>query len=209
MPRLGVKSNTVGSTFELTELSDGRWRFTFRRADHTYEALDGERIHYLQRDRRSEQDWLRFPVSSVSHDDALAYAAWLAASGRLPGAHLCDEYEWERAARGADGRRFPNGDRLAPDDANFDETYGRRPLAFGPDEVGSHPGSRSPVGADDMAGNVWEWVRSVERPGGPINRGGSWYLGQIVDRTMNREIGEPTQRDPNIGLRICAKSPGM
>ena len=56
----------------------------------------------------------------------------------------------------ADARTFPSGPALAPDDANIDSTYGREPLAFGPDEVGSHPGSRSPIGADDMAGNVWE-----------------------------------------------------
>lgn len=122
----------------------------------------------------------------------------------MPGAHLCDEYEWERAARGADGRRFSNGDQLDPDDANFDETYGRLPLAFGPDEAGSHPASRSPAGVDDLVGNVWEWVRSCEQEGQPTNRGGSWYLGQFAERAMNREIGEPGQRDPLIGLRVCA-----
>jgi formylglycine-generating enzyme required for sulfatase activity len=204
MPRLGVKTDSVGASFGLVELPGGRWRFFFRRADHTYEALDGEPIRYLQRDRRAVQDWRRFPVSGVSYEDAIAYAAWLAASGRVPGAHLCDEHEWERAARGADGRRFPNGEHMDPDDANFDETYGRQPLAFGPDEVGSHPASRSPVGADDLAGNVWEWVRSVEQEGQPVDRGGPWYLAQIAARLMNREIGEPGQRDALIGLRICA-----
>src|SRR5439155_24149516 len=128
-------------------------------------------------------------------------------SARVPGAHLCDDYEWERAARGADGRHFPNGERLDPDDADVDETYGRLPLAYGPDEVGAHPSSRSPLGVDDLAGNVWEWVRSAENPKQPIDRGGSWYLGQFAARSMNREIGEPTQRDPNIGLRICASRP--
>src|SRR5207253_1092585 len=112
-------------------------------------------------------------------------------SGRLPGARLCDEHEWERAARGADGRRFPHGDRLAPDDANYDETYGRHPLAYGPDEVGSHPASESPFGVRDMAGNVYEWVRSVRAPAEAVYRGGAWYFGQNTNRCANREVAEP------------------
>src|SRR5207253_2500866 len=79
-----------------------------------------------------------------------------------------------RPARGADGRPYPHGDRLSPDDADFDETYGRNPLSFGPDEVGSHPASDSPFGVSDMVGNVWEWVRSLG-PGQVLYRGGSWY----------------------------------
>jgi formylglycine-generating enzyme required for sulfatase activity len=149
-------------------------------------------------------------VSAVSYDDAIAFAAWLDRTGRVRGARLCDDYEWERAARGADARLFPGGDALAPDDANIDETYGRVPLAFGPDEVGSHPGSRSPVGADDMAGNVWEWTRSVEAPevqDAPLVRGGSWYQGKLSARSMNREYGEPTERTPLIGVRLCATPP--
>ena len=118
-----------------------------------------------------------------------------------------DEHEWERAARGADARTFPSGSELAPGDANIDVSYGRDPLAFGPDEVGSHPGSRSPVGADDMAGNVWEWTRSVEQPDAPVARGGSWYNDEISARSTNREHGEPTSRHVLIGVRICA-TPG-
>jgi formylglycine-generating enzyme required for sulfatase activity len=83
-------------------------------------------------------------------------------------------------------------------------TYGREPLAFGPDEVGSHPASRSPVGADDMAGNVWEWTRSVENPGAPVARGGGWYNAELPARSMNREYGDPTTRHPLMGVRICA-----
>jgi formylglycine-generating enzyme required for sulfatase activity len=150
---------------------------------------------------------MRFPVSAVSCEDAIAFASWLDRTHRIPGARLCNEYEWERAARGADARTRPAGDTFAPDDANIDVTYGREPLAFGPDEVGSHPGSRSPVGADDMAGNVWEWTRSVEDLDGPVIRGGSWYQGVLSARSMNREHAEPNLRTTLVGLRLCATPP--
>ena len=151
------------------------------------------------------QDWLRFPVGGVSFHDGLAFAAWLDRTGRLPGARMCTEHEWERAARGADGRRFPSGDRARPDDFNHDVTYGVRLLALGPDEVGSHPESRSPVGLDDMAGNIFEWVQgAADLPA--TNRGGSWRQGEIVSRADNRELTDPTLRLPDLGLRVCASA---
>jgi formylglycine-generating enzyme required for sulfatase activity len=192
------------SALALRELAPQRWRLTLTPTTRTYVAGTGAPLRYEHRATRAAQDWTRLPVAAVSYDDALAYTAWLDRSGRLHGARLCDEHEWERAARGADARTFPSGGALAPDDANIDVTYGRDPLAFGPDEVGSHPGSRSPVGADDMAGNVWEWTRSVEADGAPVSRGGGWYNSDLSARSVNREHGEPTQRHVLIGLRVCA-----
>ena len=83
-------------------------------------------------------------------------------------------------------------------------TYGRQQLAFGPDEVGLHPGSRSPVGADDMAGNVYEWVTSVQAKDVSINRGGAWYHGDLSARSNNRAFNEPNARHPLLGMRLCA-----
>jgi formylglycine-generating enzyme required for sulfatase activity len=198
------RSTTSVTSVALTEVAPRRWRLSLSPTVRTYTADAGQRLHYERRTRRADQDWMRFPVSGVSYEDAAAYAGWLDRTGRVPGARLCDEYEWERAARGADARIFPSGAALGPDDANIDVTYGREPLAFGPDEVGSHPGSRSPVGADDMAGNVWEWTRSVQTPDAPVLRGGSWYQAAIGSLSMNRESGEPTLRTPLIGVRLCA-----
>ena len=192
------------SSLTLTEIGPKRWRLSLTPTTRTYTAETGQRLRYEHRTRRADQDWTRFPVSAVSYDDAVAYAAWLDRTGRVKGARLCNEYEWERAARGADGRTYPSGGTLGADDANIDRTYGRDPLAFGPDEVGSHPASRSPVGAEDMTGNVWEWTRSVETADGPVYRGGGWYYSDVDARSANRQAGEPTQRHPHLGVRICA-----
>jgi formylglycine-generating enzyme required for sulfatase activity len=110
--------------------------------------------------------------------------------------------EWERAARGADGRSFPGGDSLSGDDADIDETYGRDPLGFGPDPVGLHPKSTSPVGVADLAGNAWEMT--VSPSGAPAIRGGSWYQGALTARSVNREPSEPTARSLLVGARLCA-----
>nr|BDT31338.1 SUMF1/EgtB/PvdO family nonheme iron enzyme [Myxococcus sp. MH1] len=189
---------------DLTREPDGRWRLNLRPASASYSVLDGEPLRYGKRTRRAEQDWLRFPVSAISFEDALAYVAWLDHTGRVPGARVCTEHEWERAARGADGRRYPSGDWLSPDDANHDVTYGREPWGFGPDEVGSHPGSRSPFGVDDLAGNVWEWTRSSVDPTKPSAQGGSWYQSDLTAHSANRDRVEPTQREALTGLRVCA-----
>jgi formylglycine-generating enzyme required for sulfatase activity len=167
-------------------------------------AAADEPITFPGRTARRSQRWLNFPVAGVSFEDAQAYARWLSASGRVPGARLCTEHEWERAARGADGRSYPHGDRLAPDDADFDATYGKEPDGFGPDEVGSHPSSQSPFGVDDLAGNVWEWTTASIGPPAPVLRGGAYYFNASTAHAANRQSPEPTLRDPTVGLRICA-----
>ena len=177
--RRSPRSVNPQTSLTLTEIGPKRWRLALTPTTQTYTAETGQRLRYEHRAKRVEQDWTKFPVSAISYDDAVAFAAWLDRTGRIPGARLCDEYEWERAARGADARTFPSGSTLLPDDANIDVTYGRDPLAFGPDEVGSHPASRSPIGADDMAGNVWEWTRSVQIPGAPVFRGGAAWFGHF------------------------------
>lgn len=182
----------------------GRWQLSIEPSGQKHTAFEGEPIRYPGRAKRAEQDWLRFPVTAISFDDARAYASWLSKSGKVPNARLCTDLEWERAARGADARRYPHGDAVLPDDMNQDITYGRVPTAFGPDEVGSHPGSRSPFGVDDLSGNVWEMV--VGADGRPVLRGGSWYQGALSAQIANREESEANNRDPLVGFRLCAEA---
>ncbi|MEU4173294.1 SUMF1/EgtB/PvdO family nonheme iron enzyme [Streptomyces sp. NPDC026665] len=98
------------------------------------------------------------PVWTISPQDADSYAAWLAArTGRC--FRLPSEAEWEYAASGGDGRVYPWGEENGPDRANTVE-YG--PLSTTP--VGIYPAGRSPFGADDMGGNVEEYVANDYRP---------------------------------------------
>jgi eukaryotic-like serine/threonine-protein kinase len=194
----------LGGFIDVRRSQAETWEMRFRATDRNYRARQGEPFRYEDRDRRTALDWSRFPVTGVSAEDALAYVAWLRRSGRVPGARLCTEREWERAARGADSRRFPHGDKLLPDDANFDLTYGRKKGAYGPDEAGSHPASASPFGVHDLVGNAWEMTASVLDRNQYVARGSSFYLCLKTLLSANRDPISSVTRDYTIGLRICA-----
>jgi formylglycine-generating enzyme required for sulfatase activity len=184
--------------------ADGVWTLHFQPVGHDYTARWGRPLRYEKRTRRAEQDWRAIPVTGVSAADAEAYTAWLDRSARLPGARLCTEAEWERGARGADGRIFPTGSVLLPDDANFDETYGKDPSAMGPDQVGSYPQSNSPFGLADMSGNVFEWTTSVLDEKAYVVRGGSYFYDTKTAQLANRTEATPSVRDVSGGFRVCA-----
>jgi formylglycine-generating enzyme required for sulfatase activity len=203
-PDVPVRVAGTKDGVSLREVEPSTWEVTLTAAGHTYAARAGEVIRYPNRSRRAVQDWLKLPVTGVSAQDAQAYTDWLSRSGRLPGARLCTEYEWERAGRGADDREFPHGRRLDADDANFDETYGKRPGAMGLDEVGTHPASRSPFGLDDLTGNAWEWTISSLAAGQFVARGGSGLYDQKTSQLTNRQVSFPTLRDAQLGVRVCA-----
>lgn len=194
-------------TLELTEVAESTWSLLLAHQGHAYRVKEGEWLHYLDRERRAEQDWLRWPVSNISWTDARAYVAWLERTGRLPGARLCTEREWEHAARGADGRAYPHGNVLEPEDANFAATYGRRPRALGPDEVGAHPASDSPFGVSDLAGNVGEWMVTGTPEGLAAHGGGSFDQEALSARGLNHAEGAPETRAPSLGMRVCATAP--
>jgi eukaryotic-like serine/threonine-protein kinase len=201
------------------------WELVMRpTGGHTYRAARGQPLVYQGRRARHTQRWERFPVLGVSWDDVQMYLTWLRVTGRLRGARLCTPEEWERAARGADERIFPHGNRLMPDDANFDLTYGQVAHAFGPDEVGAHPRSVSPFGVHDMAGNAWELVDAISMSsdagddagaGGDAGarlvqtRGGSFFQQAEVNAVVNEWAIMSNQKVSTVGFRLCADAPQM
>ncbi|MEM9492769.1 MAG: SUMF1/EgtB/PvdO family nonheme iron enzyme, partial [Myxococcota bacterium] len=189
-----VGEGDPGGVPSLRRQEDGSWLLTLQPGSETYQVVPGEKIVYKSRKARTTHDWLRLPVSGISFTEASAYARWLDHPSRLPGARLCTDFEWERAARGADDRLWPFGNRFSIDDANVDVTYGRQAETMGPDEVGSRPESRSPFEVEEMAGNVLEWGVSSLKANEVIIRGSSYFYSKVSARASNRTVGDPNFR---------------
>ncbi|HJR59387.1 MAG TPA: formylglycine-generating enzyme family protein [Vicinamibacterales bacterium] len=180
----------------------------FRANGQPYVWLDGE----------PPADRALHPVTLVRREDAVAYCTWLSSQTdrdlRLP-----SEAEWEKAARGGvDGRRYPWGDRVDRNLANFLADPAMK-AAHGTTRCGSYP--PNDYGLYDMVGNVWEWVddwydpdaysiSAFDNPRGPgdgqlrVLRGGSWLVADVRMLSCSyRHKVPPDTYSYGIGFRIA------
>jgi len=190
-----------------------------------YEVTVGQYAEFLRSgEARAPLDWntinqsanQKRPVANVDWADAAAYCKW--AGKRLP-----TEAEWEKAARGTDGRLYPWGnDPPTPLHANYGKMGSHDYGTLTP--VGTLEDGKSPYGIYDMAGNVWEWVSDwydndyyknspQQNPGGPsmggfkVIRGGSWTSSPRNLRSADRYWDPPSFRSLYFPGFRCAKKP--
>jgi formylglycine-generating enzyme required for sulfatase activity len=212
MPFTWVNNGYALTEAQLNEMDVGKLRkiaLDYFRLDMDTRVMDKPGLIKAMLQYQQKRD--RLPVGGINWFNAVAYCEWR--SARLP-----TEAEWEKAARGTDGREFPWGNEW---DEKITNTGDDSEWEDGIAPVGSFPQNKSPYGAYDMAGNVWEWVNDWYDvyPGsdyhvdafGKANRvirGGGGGIGHYAIsyffRASTRQFSEPEMESDDVGFR-CAK----
>ena len=206
-------------TFEVEPFNISRYLVTWAQYRAFLDAKDGYRAKRWWQELNKEakpgrQEWkiANRPAENVSWYDAVAYCRWLSEKLgyeiRLP-----TEQEWQQAATGGERRQYPWGNEWQSNLANTLESEVGETTA-----VGMYPAGASPVGALDMAGNIWEWClnryeqpeddrRSMTSADPRVVRGGSWIFDQLFARAAVRHWFHPAYRLNFLGLRVVSVSP--
>lgn len=189
------------------ETSNRKYEEFVRKTGHRIPSEPRFPAYYQWNDGRPPKGQEDYPVSYVDYDDALAYCIWR-------GKRLPTEAEWEKAARGTDGRKWPWGNQFDPKKCNTDDSHLNWMVSVESLSVGA-----SPYGVMNMCGNIAEWTSSWYQPypGNSLKReafgesfkvvrGGAWSLpAHPFSRTSHRSYAvRPDKRHRSIGIR-CAR----
>lgn len=219
----------VLATGYVTNAEKEGWGFVWNSENSKWERAEGASWRNIPDGLATFDDKEDFPVVLVSFFDALAYVGWLnhVHSCELPkGYHfsLPNEVEWEMAARGKTMWRYPWGNEFQTNNCNWNKSPGNERIT----KVGVFsPDGDSIFGCVDMAGNIWEWTRTLwgadrknaefyypydaedgrERlDAGPdvfrVIRGGSFKNDQRAVRSACRDIDPPNYSLNNLGFRV-------
>lgn len=198
---------------DMYEVTNARYRFCVDAGACLPPTMDGSHTRASYYGNPAFDD---FPVMYISWEMAQAYCDWR-------GTKLPSEAQWEKAARGTDGRTYPWGEGIDCQRANYYQQVGADFIACIGDtsRVGSYESGQSPYGAYDMTGNVWEWVADwygdtyyqespSSNPPGPesgrarVVRGGAWQFSDYSLRASRRYWFSPSNALENVGFR-CAR----
>jgi formylglycine-generating enzyme required for sulfatase activity len=174
----------------------GRWPITNGDA-RTFFSATGRTAPPALAVRLEAAELAEHPVTDVSFNDAVAFCRWstneLGRPVRLPTGD-----EWEALARGQDRRSWPWGHTFEPERCACAESGWGWTVP-----VTAHPEGAGPFGAEQLAGNVWEWVADRRPDGWGVVRGGSWLDHAWGLRASRALAADPLRGTPTTGFRIA------
>jgi len=215
-------------TFNVSPFLMAKYLITFEQFQVFIEAQDGfqnsewwqglaaDENHRQQPGKQRFTYAANLPRECVSWFDAIAFCRWLSEQTSLD-IRLPTEWQWQHAAQGENGNRYPWGEAYIQGCANIcedvDEAYGGEFRAR-TSPVGSYPEGVSPYGILDMIGNVWEWcLNEYDRPTGtdltevdvPALRGGSWGDDERKASAVTRDRLQASARSYFTGFRVTCR----